>query len=102
MQESKLLDVSQYDDLIWSIVHKLLEKTNGNYYCNELEKDLFQEGYIGLLSAFDKYNPDFNTQFSTFAYKYIYGYCLNYLKKECRSFQYEDIDNSPSILNRIL
>jgi len=30
-------------------------------------------------------------------YKYIYGYCLNYLKKEFNSLRDEDIDNSPNI-----
>ena len=39
----------QYDNLIWSIVHKLLAKTNDKYYYNGLEEDLFQEGYVGLL-----------------------------------------------------
>ena len=72
----------QYDNLIWSIVHKLLAKTNDKYYYNGLEEDLFQEGYVGLLSALEKYDENLNIQFSTFAYKYIYGFCLNYLKKE--------------------
>ncbi len=86
---------SQYDKLIWSIVHKLLAKTNDKYYYNGLEEDLFQEGYVGLLSALEKYDDNLNIQFSTFAYKYIYGFCLNYLKKEFNSLKNEDIDSSP-------
>ncbi|MGN1326621.1 MAG: sigma-70 family RNA polymerase sigma factor [Clostridia bacterium] len=85
----------QYDKLIWSIVHKLLAKTNDKYYYNGLEEDLFQEGYVGLLSALEKYDDNLNIQFSTFAYKYIYGFCLNYLKKEFNSLKNEDIDSSP-------
>ena len=37
------------------------------------------------------------TKFTTFAYKYIYGYCLNYLKKEIISLKNEDIDSSPAL-----
>lgn len=88
----------QYYNLIWSIVHKILAKINDKYYYKGLEEDLFQEGYIGLLYAFEKYNKDLNTQFSTFAYKYIYGHCLNYLKREYNSLKCEDIDSSPTIL----
>lgn len=100
--ESKTLEINQYDKLIWSIVHKLLTKTNDRYYYEGLENDLFQEGYVALLDAMNKYNKTLNIQFSTFAYKYIYGYCLNYLKKEYSSLQCEDIDSSPSISNRLL
>ena len=90
-------DVGQYDNLIWSIVHKLLAETNDNYYYYGLEQDLFQEGYIGLLYAYEKYNLNSNVLFSTFAYKYIQGYCLNYLKKEFNCLRCEDIDSSPNI-----
>lgn len=89
--------VGQYDNLIWSIVHKLLAETNDNYYYYGLEEDLFQEGYIGLLYATEKYDSNSNILFSTFAYKYIYGFCLNYLKKEFNSLRNEDIDSSPNI-----
>ena len=71
-----------YDKMIWSIVHKLLSNTSDRYYYEGLENDLFQEGYLGLLDAKRKYNSSNNTKLSTFAYKYIYGYCLNFLKKE--------------------
>lgn len=87
--------IGQYDKMIWSIVHKLLSKIGDNYYYNGLEDDLFQEGYIGLLSAEKKYDECKDIQFSTFAYKYIYGYCLNYLKKEIISLNNENIENSP-------
>ena len=75
------IDNGQYDNLIWSIVHKILTKINDRYYYIGLEDDLFQEGYMALIIALDKYDNNKNIQFSTFAYKYIYGYCLNYLKK---------------------
>jgi RNA polymerase sigma factor (sigma-70 family) len=96
MQEESM----QYDKLIWSVVHKLLSKINDKYYYNGLEEDLFQEGYIGLLEAKLKYNPSSQStdvKFTTFAYKYICGYCLNYLKKEFVSLRCEDIDSSPAL-----
>ena len=86
----------QYDKMIWSIVHKLLTKLYDNYYYDGLENDLFQEGYIALMVAAERYNSSLDTQFSTFAYKYIYGCCLNYLKKECLFLNNEDIENSPT------
>lgn len=89
------IDNGQYDNLIWSIVRKILTKINDNYYYVGLEDDLFQEGYIALMTALGKYDSSQNIQFSTFAYKYVYGYCLNYLKKEYYSLRNEDIDSSP-------
>ena len=87
----------QYDKMIWSIVHKLLTKLYDNYYYNGLENDLFQEGYMALMMAAEKYDEELGVQFSTFAYKYICGCCLNYLKKECLSLRNEDIENSPTL-----
>lgn len=91
-----MIEEGKYDNLIWSIVHKTLAQINDKYYYKGLEEDLFQEGYLGLLDALNKYDDSSNTQFSTFAYKYIYGYCLNYLKREYASLRCEDIDSSPA------
>lgn len=88
----------EYNKLIWSIVNKLLAKTNDKYYYSGLEEDLFQEGYMGLIMAQQKYDTSKkDVKFTTFAYKYIYGYCLNYLKKEFVSLRNEDIDSSPAL-----
>lgn len=97
---SKAQELEKYNKLIWSIVYKILTKVNDKYYYQGLEEDLFQEGYIGLLSAYDKYDKTSEIQFSTFAYKYIYGYCFNFLKKEFNSLNCEDIDSNPTILNK--
>lgn len=83
--------------MIWSIVNKLLSTTSDKYYYEGLDEDLFQEGYIGLLLAYEKYDKTLNVQFITYAYKCVYGYCQNYLKKEYRSLNNLDIDNSPKI-----
>lgn len=77
----------------------MLSASSDKYYYNGLEEDLFQEGYIGLLLASEKYDKSLGIQFTTFAYKYIYGYCLNYLKKERISLNTDDIENSPNISN---
>ena len=37
------------------------------------KEDLFQVGCIGLISAYNNYNSDCNTKFSTYAYSYILG-----------------------------
>ena len=41
--------------------------------------DLFQVGVIGLINAYNNYNPSYGTKFSTYAYKYIYGEIYNYI-----------------------
>lgn len=36
-------------------------------------EDLFQAGCIGIMKAYEKYNPNFNVKFTSFAYRYILG-----------------------------
>ena len=53
-----------------------------SYYAhqNHLEKmDLYQEGMIGILNAIQKYNPDKNVKFITFAVYYIKSSIFSYL-----------------------
>jgi len=58
-------DILKYSDLIYKMTHYF------KYYDNK--DDLYQVGIIGLLEAHKKYDPKYNTKFSTFAFKYIYG-----------------------------
>lgn len=37
------------------------------------KEDLFQVGCIGLINAYNNYNQNMNTKFSTYAYSYILG-----------------------------
>lgn len=39
--------------------------------------DAIQEGGLGLIEAANRFNPDLNVRFTTFAYKYIRDYMLN-------------------------
>lgn len=45
----------------------------------EDEQDLMQQGYLGLIEAAERYDPDAGTKFSTFAAYYIRAEILSYL-----------------------
>lgn len=65
-------DLLQYDSLIYSIASK---------YKNVFEiDDLLQVGRIGLIKAYNNFDSSFNTKFSTYAYNYIHGEILNYIR----------------------
>lgn len=46
------------------------------------KEDLFQVGCIGLINAYKKYVPDYNTKFSTYAYPFILGEMNSYVKRD--------------------
>ena len=77
-------DLVEYQNLIWSIVNKILCKMEDRNYKAELENELFQEGFLGLIEAQQKYDKNKGVKFSTFAYPYIKGYCLKYLNNEIK------------------
>lgn len=78
------LDLTEYQNLVWSIVNKVLYKMEDKNYKTELENELFQEGFLGLIEAQQKYDESKGVKFSTFAYPYIKGYCLKYLNNEIK------------------
>ena len=52
-------------------------------YCEYYNiEDLFQVGSIGLLKAYKNYDKNSNVKFSTFAYKYVFGEIISYIKKD--------------------
>ena len=53
----------------------------------ELKEDLMQEGYIGLLRAIDKYKPELDTSFSTFAFFCIRNAMGMYMRKELKHIE---------------
>lgn len=48
--------------------------------------DLQQEGFLGLLEAVRHFDPDRGVKLSTFAYPYIRGRILNFLRSERRHY----------------
>ncbi len=63
-------------NLIYSISHL-------NYFKNYPNKeDLFQAGAKGLTTAYKKYNTNFNTKFTTYAYKYILGEMKKFVRED--------------------
>ena len=50
--------------LIWTIAKK---------FYGASKQDLYQAGVLGVIKAYQNYQKDGTTKFSTYAYKYIYG-----------------------------
>lgn len=69
------LIVEKNSGLVWSIVRRFL---NRGYE----KDDLFQIGNIGLIKAVRKYDPSFNTQFSTYAVPLIMGEIKRFLRDD--------------------
>lgn len=57
--------IFEYEKLIYAVMRYFKNYPN--------KEDLFQVGCIGLISAYNNYNSDCNTKFSTYAYSYILG-----------------------------
>jgi len=47
--------------------------------------DLLGEGFLGLIEALDRFNPERQVLFTTFAYPRVRGRMLDFVKKECRA-----------------
>ena len=45
-------------------------------------EDLYQAGCIGIMKAYKKYNMNSNSKFSTYAYKYILGEMIDFIRKD--------------------
>lgn len=65
--------IIQNQKLIYKIAH---------YFDNGQNiEDLFQVGCIGLIDAYDNYNPSYGTKFTTYAYSYIMGEMKKYIRE---------------------
>ena len=62
------------EKLVYSIISK--------YSNNSNREDLFQVGMLGAITAFNKYDKSLGVKYSTFAYKYILGEVLKYLRED--------------------
>ncbi len=74
MKEEYEKIIYENKNLIYKIAHKY-----SSYYNME---DLFQVGVIGLIKAYNNYNPNCNTKLSTYAYEYILGEILEYIRTD--------------------
>lgn len=70
---------------------KLVCKIASKYSCYSNFEDLKQVGMIGLLKAFDKYIPNPQTKFSTYATFWIRGEILEYLRNDKNIKQSKEI-----------
>lgn len=66
------------DDLLIKDFEPLIKSISSKFYGIDKE-DLMQAGKVGLINAYNHYNNDSNTKFSTYAYTYIYGEMYNLL-----------------------
>lgn len=65
----------QNQGLIWSAVRKFIGR-------GAEPEDLFQIGAIGLIKAINKFNTDFNVEFSTYAVPMIIGEIRRFLRDD--------------------
>lgn len=82
------IDYQEYQKIISSIARKMTSD-------KELQKDLIQEGYVGLLKAKKNYNPTFGVKFLTYAYPYIKDHISRYYnesKQEENEVYNEELD----------
>ena len=63
-----------------SLIHFVLGRLGVSTEIGMDYEDLVHQGLLGLIDAVDRYNPDFGTQFSTYATVRIRGKVLDYLR----------------------
>lgn len=63
--------VEKYQRLVFKLAHRL----SGEDY--HYFQDLVQDGYIGLLRSFERFDTEGEIKFITYAYKFVRGYMMN-------------------------
>ena len=74
MSPLTLKRIKEKENLIYKLAHKY-----SNYYNME---DLYQAGCMGIIKADRKYKDNSNVKFSTYAYKYILGEMIDFIRKD--------------------
>lgn len=74
MNQEIYMRIKEQENLIYNIAHRYSSGYN-------LE-DLYQSGVIGVIKACKKYDKSFNTKFSTYAYDYILGEIVDFIRKD--------------------
>lgn len=71
------MDIDSLIDEHSGLIYKI-----ASFYKNSASlEDLYQVGVIGLIKAFNNYEKDRDVKFSTYAFDYIRGEILSYLRK---------------------
>lgn len=96
MQETKLIDeeehtrdsiVVKYNDLVYQVANRL---SRDDFHFRE---DLVQEGFIGLIEAFDRFDSSKDVKFITYAYRYVQGFVA-------RGFDKRTLIHTPAVVIR--
>lgn len=67
--------IMENQNLVYAIIHE--------HFANYPNKnDLFQVGMMGLTKAAEHYKPSFNAKLTTYAYTYIYGEMLKFVRED--------------------
>ena len=74
MNDEVYLSIKDNETLIYKIASKY-----SNYYNID---DLYQAGCVGIIKAHKNYKPNNKTKFSTYAYKYILGEMIDFIRKD--------------------
>ena len=59
-----------------SLIYKIAREFTTN---NDLINDLYNQGVLGIYDAYNNYDKNSNTKFSSYAYMYIYGKMYSYM-----------------------
>lgn len=70
--------VAQYGYIVKCIALKII----GHYQFFNYTEDIVNEGLIALLDAFEKFNPDKNVKFETYASIKVRGAIIDYIRKQ--------------------
>ena len=73
---SRNLLAQKNEKLVHKVVHRMSQ------LCREPYEDLYQMGYIGLLKAADRFDPNTGNAFSSFAIPYIAGEIQHFLRDQ--------------------
>ena len=68
--------LKDYYKMVYSVAKKYM-------HSNEYE-DIVQEGMIGLMKAYIRFDPEVHKKFSTFAYKFIYGEIKHFFRDKSK------------------
>lgn len=70
--------MNKYEEVI-SSTSKMIYMIINKYFKGYEAEDLYQVGVVGVIKAYNNYNKNKDTKFSTYAYTYIYGEIYLYI-----------------------